>query len=350
MKVVVTGATGNVGTSVLEQLAHQAEVTDIVGVARRAPGRSFAKATFIQADVARDDLSSVFAGADVVIHLAWLIQPRRDLNTTTAVNVHGSRRVFDAVARAGVPSLIYASSVGAYSPGPKDRLVDESWPTGGIETSFYSRHKAAVERILGDFEREHPTVRVVRLRPGLIFKAQAGTEVRRLFLGPFMPTIILRRGWVPVIPDLPNLRLQAVHSLDIGAAYTLAAVNPDARGPFNIAADPVIGPAELAGVLRARRVRVPRALLRGAVDGAYRLRVSPTEPGWLDLALEVPLMDCGRAKAELGWVPRHDAIGTLAEMIDAIGQESDDATPPLARSTTAPARISEVKTGLGAQA
>jgi UDP-glucose 4-epimerase len=349
MKVVITGATGNVGTSVLTQLAAWSEVTDIVGVARRAPERTFAKTTFVQADVATDDLRSVFAGADVVIHLAWLIQPGRDLNTTTAVNVNGSRRVFDAVAQAGVPSLVYASSVGAYSPGPKDRRVDESWPTDGIKTSFYSRHKAAVERILDRFESEHPTVRVVRLRPGLIFKAQAGTEVRRLFLGPFMPTTILRRGWVPVVPDLSNLCVQAVHSLDIAAAYTLAAVNPGARGPFNIAADPVIGPQELAGVLGARRVPVPRSLLRGAVDCAYRLRVSPTEPGWLDMALEVPLMDCGRAERELGWVPQHGAVETLAEMIEGIGQGTDDGTPPLARSTTAPARINEVKTRLGSQ-
>ena len=83
-----------------------------------------------------------------MIDLAWLIQPGRDLATLRATNVDGSERVFEAVAEAGVPALVYASSVGAYSPGPKDRRVDESWPTGGIESSFYSRHKAEVERIL----------------------------------------------------------------------------------------------------------------------------------------------------------------------------------------------------------
>src|SRR3712207_7272615 len=53
----------------------------------------------------------------------------------------------------------------AYSPGSKDRRVDESWPTDGIETSFYSRHKAATERLLDDAEKRYPDLRSVRLRP-----------------------------------------------------------------------------------------------------------------------------------------------------------------------------------------
>src|SRR4051794_41639674 len=104
-----------------------------------------AKTQWIGADIVSDDLVPIFTGADAVVHLAWLIQPSRDETKLHAVNVEGSRRVFDAVARAGVPALVYASSVGAYSEGPKDRRVDETWPTDGVATSFYSRHKAAVE-------------------------------------------------------------------------------------------------------------------------------------------------------------------------------------------------------------
>src|SRR5205085_11277486 len=120
-----------------------------------------------------------------------------------ATNVDGSLRVFEAVADAGVPALVYASSVGAYSPGPKDRAVDESWPTDGVQSSFYARHKAEVERLLDRFERDHPGVRSVRLRPGLIFKREAASEQRRLFAGPFIPTFLLRPGLIPVVPDAP---------------------------------------------------------------------------------------------------------------------------------------------------
>ena len=148
---------GNVGTSVLGALAAEPSVSAVDALARRAPGgaQALGRARFVQADVAESDLEPIFRGADAVIHLAWLIQPGRDEAMTRRVNVEGSRRVFDAVVRAGVRSLVYASSVGAYSPGPKDRGVDESWPTRGISSSFYSRHKAEVERLLDAVEREH---------------------------------------------------------------------------------------------------------------------------------------------------------------------------------------------------
>ena len=175
MRVVVTGASGNVGTSVIRALQGADDVDEIVGVARRLPALSFEKVNWVQADVTSSDLEHHFRGADAVIHLAWLIQPSRDPATLRRTNVEGSARVFHAAGRAGVPTLVHASSVGAYSPGPKGRRVDESWPTGGIPSSAYSRHKAEVERLLDRFEAEHPKARVVRLRPGLIFKREAAS-------------------------------------------------------------------------------------------------------------------------------------------------------------------------------
>jgi nucleoside-diphosphate-sugar epimerase len=121
------------------------------------------------------------------------------LEVLETVNVTGSRRVFEAVEEAEVPALVYASSVGAYSEGPRDRAVDESRPTDRVASSYYGRQKAAVERILDTFEQRAPHVRVVRLRPGLIFKSQAASEIRRLFLGPFLPSppipSSISRGW-----------------------------------------------------------------------------------------------------------------------------------------------------------
>ena len=258
MRVVVIGASGNVGTSVLEALSGETAVEEITAVARRPLHHSYPRTSFVGADVTRSDLVPILRGADAVVHLAWLIQPGRDESTTYSVNVIGSERVFAAAAQAQVPALIYASSVGAYSPGPKDHFVDESWPTDGIRTSFYSRHKAATERLLDRLEREHPDMRVVRLRPGLIFKREAATEIRRLFAGPFLPGSLVRPALIPIVPDLPRLRFQAVHSLDVGDAYRLAVVNGDARGAFNIAAEPVIDPSVLARSSAPARSGCPR--------------------------------------------------------------------------------------------
>jgi nucleoside-diphosphate-sugar epimerase len=346
MRIVIVGATGNVGTSLLDALEHESAVQEIVAVARRRPARSYPRTTFVAADIVRDDLEPIFAGADAVVHLAWLIQPGRDEAVTHAVNVTGSEHVFKAAARAGVPALIYASSVGAYSPGPKDRAVDETWPTDGIETSFYSRHKATVERLLDRLEREQPQLRVVRLRPGLIFKREAATEIRRLFAGPLLPNVLVRPQLIPVVPAHPRLRFQAVHSRDVGEAYRLAVLS-DARGAFNVAAEPPLGPTELAMLFRARPVPVPAGLLRGAAALTYALRLQPTEPGWVDMGLGVPLMNCTRARRELGWSPAHSAGEALAELVDGLAAGADLDTPPLARGTTSPLRIRELLTGVG---
>lgn len=346
MRVIVFGATGNVGTSVLESLEGESGVDEIVAVARRTPNREFARTTFEKADIASSDLAPLMRGADAVVHLAWLIQPGRTESITHRVNVTGSERLLHAAVDAKVPAFLYASSVGAYSPGPKDRLVDESWPTNGIQSSFYSRHKVAVERQLDRVERDHPEMRVVRMRPGLIFKAQAATEIRRLFAGPFLPRALLRPGLIPIVPDVPRLRFQAVHSLDVGDAYRRVLLS-DVRGPFNLVADPPIGPSELAQILNARAVKLPARMLRGAAVATFALRLQPSEPGWLDMALAVPLLDSTRARTELGWAPRHTGTDALAELLQAMRQGTDYQTPPLSRQTSGPARIRELLTGVG---
>jgi UDP-glucose 4-epimerase len=131
MRIVVTGATGNVGTSLIRALEDEDRVGEIVGVARRRPSEPFPKTTWHAADITRADLTEVFRGADAVVHLAWAIQPSHSPHVMRRINIVGTERVLGAVGALGIPNLIYASSVGAYSPGPKDRVVDESWPTDG---------------------------------------------------------------------------------------------------------------------------------------------------------------------------------------------------------------------------
>jgi UDP-glucose 4-epimerase len=346
VRVVVVGATGNVGTSLLMALAHEEVVESIVGVARRLPALEAPKVEWVAADIVDADLVPLFRGADAVVHLAWLIQPARDRNLLWRVNVEGSSRVFRAVADAGVPALVYASSVGAYSPGPKDRRVDESWPTAGVATSFYARHKAEVEARLDRFEREHRDVRVVRLRPGLIFKREAATGVRRLFAGPFLPSPLVAPARIQFVPDIPGLRFQAVHSLDVGEAYRRALLS-DGHGAFNIAAEPILDPSALSELLRARRVRFSRPLVRAMTSISFRLHLQPSEPGWLDLALAVPLMDTTRARAELGWEPRYDAGEALRELLRGIAEGAGAATPPLDPETSGPLRAREFLSGIG---
>jgi len=348
MRAVVVGASGNVGTSLLETLAAEERVKSVVGLARRRPRAEFPKAEWVEADIETDDLESRFRGADAVVHLAWRIQPSHDLPALRHTNVGGSERVFRAVAAAGVPALVYASSVGVYSPGPKDRCVDESWPREGIATSFYGRHKAEVERLLDRFEKEQPAVRVVRMRPALIFKREAASGVRRLFLGPLLPSPLVRRALIQLLPAVPKLRFQAVHSRDVAEAYRLAVVS-DVSGPYNLAADPVLDGPTLARIFDARAVRVPAAILRGAAGLSWRLRLQPTPAGWVDLGLGVPLLDRGRAASELGWRPRRGADEALLELAEGIRTGAGLETPPLAPPSGGRARWRELVGGVGSR-
>jgi nucleoside-diphosphate-sugar epimerase len=347
MRIIVTGATGNVGTSVVDALVADERVTEIVGIARRRPKLARPRTTWVQADVAQAPLDDVFRGADAVIHLAWLIQPSRDESVTYRTNVTGSRRVFEAVARAGVPALVHASSIGAYSPAASDAPVHESWPVNGTPTSFYARHKAAAERELDAIEAADPELRVVRLRPALIFKREAASGIRRLFAGPFLPSPLLRPELLPVLPLPRGLRVQAVHAEDVADAYRRAATDATARGAYNVAADPLLDAATLGSALDARPVALPPRLVRGAASATWRLRLQPSEPGWLDMGMSVPVMDTRRIREELGWTPRHRADAALLELLEGMRAGAGAPTPPLDPDSGGPLRLRELLTGVG---
>src|SRR5215210_1523489 len=347
MRIVVVGATGNLGTSVLRSLEKEESVESVLGLARRLPELSIPKVEWAPADVVGDDLVPHFRGTDAVVLLAWIIQPSRDLTKQWMVNVEGSTRVARAAKEAAVPSLLYASSIGAYSPGPKDRRVDESWPTGGSPTSYYGRHKAEVERRLDRFEAEASDVRVVRMRPGLVFKKEAAEGIRRLFAGPFFPSLLANPVLINVIPDIENLRSQVVHSYDVGEAFRLAIVNERARGAFNLAAEPVLDAGEIGRILNARTVPMPASVVRAGAELSWKLRLQPVPPGWLDLSRQVPVMDTTRARTELDWTPRFSADETLLDVLEGLRAGSGLDTPPLSPKTGGPFRIREILTGVG---
>ncbi|MEH1164618.1 NAD-dependent epimerase/dehydratase family protein [Micromonospora sp. CPCC 205539] len=344
MRIVVVGASGNVGTAVLRRLRRERDV-ELAGVVRRLPGpdagEPYDQVQWHSCDIGCPDaagkLAEVFAGADAVVHLAWQIQPSHDQRVLRRTNVEGSRAVFDAVVRAGVPALVYASSVGTYAPGPKDHPVSERWPATGVSGSSYSEHKAEVEAMLDRIEADHPAVRVVRLRPGLIFQRHAGVEITRYFLGPLAPVRLLRFGRIPLVPTNRRLRMQAVHADDVADAYARAVLG-DARGAFNVAADPVLTPELVAQHFHGWTVPVAAPVLRVAAALTWRARLQPVDAGWVELGLNAPLMSSERAETELGWRPQVDALTALKELIAGMAGGHHTGSPPMSGAPNLPGR------------
>jgi UDP-glucose 4-epimerase len=326
---------------VLRRLVADPAVDDVVGVARRPPigaGDPYDAVGWEAADIAAPDavtrLTRVFAGADAVVSLAWRLQPSWDTATLERINVRGTRAVVEAALAAGVPQLVYSSSIGTYAPSPGDAPRDESWPATGIPSSTYSRQKAAVEAYLDEVPADRLTV--LRVRPAIVLQPAAAGEIARFFLGPYVPVSLLRPALLRVLPWPHGMRGQIVHADDLADAFVRGLLARTAGG-LNVATAPLLTRDLVAGLLRAKAFDVPPAVPRALVTGTWKLHLQPTDAGWLDMALNAPIMDTGRARS-LGWSPRHPTGQVLADFLAALADGRGTGSPALAPRTAVSGR------------
>lgn len=344
MRIVVTGATGNVGSALLRRW--QGGEHDIVGVARRPPepgsplatGRGM---TWVGLDLADPDqalaIRDVFAGADAVVHLAWALQPMHNRGYQRRVNLGGTALCLAEAATVGVRHVVVASSIAAYSPRRHDGFVDEAYPTGGIPSCRYSQDKRVVEGLLRDLAGraagEHHgegRTRVAVIRPALVGQRRAGSQMVRMGLPLLTPAATLTR--FPYFLLDRHLGLQAVHADDVAQAVDRI-LTLRADGPFNLVGDGVLGPAQVAAAFGARFLPLPWQATRAAASIPWNLRLGPLDPSWITMAHTVPRVSARRAREELGWAPRHTAMQVLIELAEGMAHGGSDATAPLRRRT-----------------
>ncbi|MFF3228368.1 NAD-dependent epimerase/dehydratase family protein [Nocardia suismassiliense] len=333
MKVVITGASGNVGTALLRTV--RGRDWEVVGIARRPPAADRASYTgvrWIGCDIgdpaALPLLTRACTGADAVVHLAWAIHPHTGDPPMDRTNRVGTANVLHAAAACGVAHVTCASSVAAYTPAARWRRVDEQWARSGIATSAYSRGKVVLEQQLDAFARAHPSIGIARVRPCAVAQGAAAAEIADWVLSRWLPRSVIGHRMLPV-PVWRDLRLQLVHAEDVAAAIGLT-MRDRATGAFDLAAEPVLSAPMLATIFGGFRVPAPRPLLTAAAWASWRVGLQPLHPGWLDLADQACLIEAGRARRELGWSPKHDAIAVATELATGLRTRRHGDSPVLA--------------------
>ncbi len=337
LTIAVTGATGEIGRSLLRSLEAEPHVARVVAMGRRrfVPGEAgLSKTEYRRGDVLdRVAVDELVAGADVVVHLAFLIMGGRE--ETERVNLDGSRTVFEAAVAAGCPRLVYASSVAAYGFHPDHpRLLTEEDAPRGTERHYYSAQKAELESALKDAVAGSSTAPYV-FRPCIVAGPDALALVRnipyvqlfelvRRHQNPLTAALIEAAARMPslqpILPD-PGTPFQLVHHDDVARAFTAAVSGRGAPGLYNLAAPGEVTISRLARELGWYSFPVPPGALDGFAELIARLPLAPAQAQWIESFRQPVLMDTAKAQRELGWQPRHDAVETLRAMAAAAREQ-----------------------------
>src|SRR4051794_17856314 len=283
--------------------------------------RGWTRTEYRQGDVLdRDSVRELVAEADVLVHLAFLIFGSRD--QTREVNLEGSRTVFETAVEAGVQRLVYTSSVAAYGfrKGRSARLTEDHEPEGAGDF-YYSAQKAELEALLQRTVAGSATEAYV-FRPSIVAGCDAlllvDEIVKQFQIGGRLKAgrRLMRAvpGLSPLIPD-NGVPFQLVHTHDVARAIAAAVAGEGEPGVYNLAADGTLTMRDVARELGWRTVPVPDPLVDLAAKAVARATFLPSGLSWIH-ALRVPsIMDTAKAREQLGWSPRHDALATLSETI-----------------------------------
>lgn len=324
LTVAVTGPTGEIGRAFIKALEAAPEIGRVIGMARRPfnpSAEGWIKTEYIQGDILdRGSVAQLVAEADVVVHLAFIIFTGDE--ASREINLEGSRNVFELSVEAGVSRLIYTSSVAAYGfHDDNPDLLTEDVAVRGTDEHFYSAEKAKVEMLLNN-TTAHSDVDVYVFRPCIVAGPTATLLVQNIpyvqiserLPGPVRKAVGAMPLLRPVIPD-PGIAFQLVHEDDVATALLAATLGEGAPGAYNLAGDGDITTSDVARALGWYALPIPEIAIDATVNIVSRLPLLPTKASWIN-ALRVPvLMDTSKARAELGWTPRHDALDTLAAVV-----------------------------------
>ena len=327
LTVAVTGPTGTFGFGLMPLLQAEPRIKKVVGIARRPfdpTEHGWGKMEYRQGDV-RDPqaLENAFAGADVVVHLAFMITGTASRETIRDINIEGTLNAFRAAAAANAKRFVYASSVAAYGFHADNPVgMTEEWPVRPAARLFYAQEKAELERLLQDEAANSPSLELYLLRPPIVLGPHAVGAKGTL---PAPLAEISRRlldlaGQLPMtIPvPTPDMPLQLIHEDDVGQALIKCVLAEGPPGAYNIAGDGIVSGSDLVRELGLTPFPVPAKAVQAFARAAAAIPMPPFAPPateWIEAVSHPAIMDTTKAKEQLGWRPKYTGLEALRDTL-----------------------------------
>lgn len=301
-RILVTGAAGGFGSALFARLASRddAEVValDVVEPRSLPSGAEFRIGDVRDVSVVADAMKD----CDVVVHLAWVVRPTKDIARARSIDIGGTSAVLDAMERTGCGRLVFAASVTAYGihdDHPQRWTEDE--PTDPGQAFTYGAHKAQAEALVA-----RSGVEAVLPRAAVVVGRHTDNAVRSVYSAPILATS--RSG---------DSMFQAIHHDDVGRFYEQACFS-DRTGVVNLAAPDVLSMGEVGELLGKRVVRASEETVRRITGALWSVGLGTIDPAGSDLIRYLPLADTTRLRDEWDFVPECSTTDALLDFREAI--------------------------------
>ncbi len=301
LSVAVTGAGGFIGTRLLEELCADERVGRVLGFDVREPEFHHGKLIFDRLDVRDPALQKRLNQVDVLIHLAFVMDPIKDEAAMRDVNVNGSQNVFKAAGRAGVAKLIYTSSAVVYGAHRDNRIpLSEDAPLRANLDFSYAAHKLEVEYVLREIEEEFPDLQMTVFRPAIVFGARVDNAWSHALE---LPVLFGVQGYAPP--------LQFVHEEDVASAISHAVFN-EVPGVYNLAAAGWLEADDMLSIVGRPKVDLPEPVAFGLAQRLWSLGLAEAPAGMLHYVMHPWIVSTEKLTAA-GFTCVHPNLDTFIE-------------------------------------
>jgi UDP-glucose 4-epimerase len=313
MRYVITGGSGYIGSRLVDLLERRDDTEKIVICDVAAPKGYRPHTEYERLDVRdRRAVRSVLERVrpDVLVHLAFILNPSHDEEFAYNVDVNGTHNVLEAADKVGTRQVLVTTSGVAYGAFPDNPVpLTEDDPVRGVAGFTYARDKTESDRLCQLWAATHPERVMTIVRPCIVF-------------GPNVDNYLVRL-WTkqPFAVDVGTIerQIQFVHEDDVVEGITALLLGRHA-GAYNVAGDGLMTNRECAELIGTPIRKMPLRLYRGLARVMWRLRQSEVPPGGIEFALHSWLLSNEKLKRTTGWSPKYTSRETFEITMRAHGK------------------------------